>query len=131
MIIKKKSIKNIIFNKRINKLKNFAILFNTKTNTLHFNRHLNRIKRTKFLEINKKIFSDKNLPANIYFYEYESLNELNTIKENVILIKYKNNYFYKTQINSLILENNIAHINHILGFYKKFYFILKTISLKK
>ena len=127
MTINKKYIKNTISSKKINNLKNFVILFDPKSNNLP----LTRITRTQFLNINKEIFSNKTLPANIYFYEYKTLNELNSLKENIILVKYKNNYFLKNQIDSLFFDKNINRINNNLGFYKKFYFILKTISLKK
>jgi len=127
MIISKKQIKNVISNKKIKNLKNFAILFNPKNNNLH----LTRITRTQFLKLNKNVFSDKVLPANIYFLEYKSLDELTVLKENIILVKYNNNYFFENQIESLFFNNNLTRINNHLGFYKKFYFILKTISLKK
>jgi hypothetical protein len=126
MIITKKQIKNVISHKKINTLTNFAILFNPKNNNLH----LTRITRTHFLKLNKNVFSEKILPANIYFYEYKSLEDLHMFTANVILVKYNNNYFFENQIKSLFFANNLNRVNNNLGFYKKFYFILKTISLK-
>lgn len=127
MQINKKQVKNTISNKKINNLKNFAILFNPKNNTLH----LTRITRTQFLKLNRNVFLDKIIPANIYFFEYKTLDELTALKENIILVKYNSNYFFKNQIESLFFNNNLNRINNNLGFYKKFYLILKTISLKK
>jgi hypothetical protein len=127
MILNKKKIKNAISNKKINNLKNFAILFNPKKNNLH----VTRITRTQFLNLNRNVFSDKILPANIYFFEYKNLDELIAVRENIIIVKYNNNYFFENQIDSLFLNNNLTRITNNLGFYKKFYFILKTISLKK
>lgn len=127
MLINKKQIKSVIVHKKLNSLKNFALLFNTQKNNLT----LTRITRTQFLKMNKNIFDKKIVPANIYFYEYTSLDELNDFKENIILIKYNGNYFFENQIDSLIFNNIINRIHNNLSFYKKFYFILKTISLKK
>lgn len=127
MQINKKQVKNTISNKKINNLKNFAILFYPKNNTLH----LTRITRTQFLKLNRNVFLDKIIPANIYFFEYKTLDELTALKENIILVKYNSNYFFENQIESLFFNNNLNRINNNLGFYKKFYLILKTISLKK
>lgn len=127
--INKKNIKNIISYKKINQLKSFAILLNNKIET---NINLSRITRTHFMKLNNSIFSKTNrtLPANIYFCEYKSLNDLEKLKDSIILIKYKNHYFYKNQLHSLFLTSNIQQLNNYLGFYKKFYFLLKTISSK-
>lgn len=127
MINNKKQIKNVIYTKKINNLKNFAILFDLKNDNLN----LTRITRTQFLKLNKNIFFEKTLPANIYFYEYKSLNELEDLRESLILIKYNNNYFFENQINQLFFNNIVSLVNNKLGFYKKFYLLLKTISFKK
>lgn len=130
MIINKKNIKNTISYKKINQLNSFAILLTNKIDT---KLNLTRITRTHFIKLNNNIFSktERTLPANIYFCEFKSLNDLEKLKNNIILVKYKNNYYFKNQINSLFFNNNIQQLNTFLGFYKKFYFILKTISSKK
>lgn len=130
MPINKKNIKNTISYKKINRLTSFAILLNDKVDTTL---RLTRITRTQFIKVNSNIFpkNERVLPANIYFCEFKTLNELEKLKNNIILIKYKDHYFFKNQLNSLFLTNNIQQVNSFLGFYKKFYFILKTISSKK
>jgi len=125
----KKQIKNIIYKKKINNLESFAILLKNSEGTN--NNKLTRISRTPFLKLNENIFANKTLPANIYFYNYSNnFNDLIKRKNNIILAKFNSNYFYPKQIEFLILNNNISKINNLLGFYKKFYFILKTISCK-
>jgi|SRR5690606_1112935 len=130
MIINKKNIKNTISYKKISQLNSFAILLTDKIDT---NLNLTRITRTHFIKLNNNIFSKTKriLPANIYFYEFNSLNDLEKLKNNIILVKYKNQYYFQNQLDSLLFNNNIQKINNFLGFYKKFYFILKTISSKK
>lgn len=123
----KKVIKNTIYNKKLNKLNSFAILFKDKNlETLK----LSRITKSNFLKLNKNIFKDTIIPANVYFYNYKSLSDLEKVKNSIILIKHKNNYFYKDQIESLFLNTNISKLNNFLGFYKKFYYLLKSISVK-
>lgn len=130
MIINKKNIKNTISYKKISQLNSFAILLTDKIDT---NLNLTRITRTHFIKLNNNIFSKTKriLPANIYFYDFNSLNDLEKLKNNIILVKYKNQYYFQNQLDSLLFNNNIQKINNFLGFYKKFYFILKTISSKK
>lgn len=130
MIINKKNIKNTISYKKISQLNSFAILLTDKIDT---NLNLTRITRTHFIKLNNNIFSKTKriLPANIYFYNFNSLNDLEKLKNNIVLVKYKNQYYFKNQLDSLLFNNNIQQINNFLGFYKKFYFILKTISSKK
>jgi hypothetical protein len=123
----KKQIINIIYKKKINNLKSFAILFNS--NEINSNK-LTRISRTSFLKLNETIFTDKTLPANIYFYNYNNLTDLLKVKNNIILVKHNSSYFYPNQLEFLTLNNNMCKITNLLGFYKKFYFILKTISCK-
>jgi len=130
MTINKKYIKNTISYKKITQLTSFAILLNNKVDT---NLSLTRIPRTHFIKLNSNIFikTKQVLPANIYFCEFKTLNDLEKLNNNILLIKYNNHYFFKNQLKSLMLTNNIQQVNNILGFYKKFYFILKTISSKK
>lgn len=130
MIINKKNIKNTISYKKISQLNSFAILLTDKIDT---NLNLTRITRTHFIKLNNNIFSKTKriLPANIYFYNFNSLNDLEKLKNNIVLVKYKNQYYFQNQLDSLLFNNNIQQINNFLGFYKKFYFILKTISSKK
>jgi len=127
-LINKKHIKRTISQKKINNLDSFVIVFKNKTTVAA---NLTRISRTQFLNLNPRIFSNKTLPANIYFYTFNTLNDLINIKNNIILIKFKTNYFYPNQLNSLLVEQNISKLSSFLGLYKKFYFILKTISDKK
>lgn len=123
----KKVIKNTIYNKKLNKLNSFAILFKDKNlETLK----LSRITKSNFLKLNENIFKDTIIPANVYFYNYKSLSDLEKVKNSIILIKHQNNYFYKDQIESLFLNTNISKLNNFLGFYKKFYYLLKSISVK-
>lgn len=130
MTINKKYIKNTISYKKITQLTSFAILLNNKVDT---NLSLTRIPRTHFIKLNSNIFikTKQVLPANIYFCEFKTLNDLEKLNNNILLIKHNNHYFFKNQLKSLMLTNNIQQVNNILGFYKKFYFILKTISSKK
>ncbi len=129
MTINKKQIKNTISYKKIAQLTSFAILLNDNVET---NLSLTRVPRTHFVKLNNNIFlsTKRVLPANIYFCEFKTLNDLKKLKHNILLIKYNNYYFFQNQLNSLFFTNNIQQINNFLGFYKKFYFILKTISSK-
>lgn len=123
-----KIIKNSIYIKKLNDLDSFVILFQDK-NIKKLKK--NKITKTQFLKWNQNIFQDKNIPANIYFYNFKTLDELEKIKENIILIKFKNNYFYKNQLKYLKLDQNITRINQVFSNYKKFFNILKTISVKE
>ena len=125
-LITKKSIKKVISQKKIKNLGSFAIIF--KNNTLII---LARISRSQFLNLNEKTFLNKTLPSNIYFYNFGNLKELTPFLDNIILIKYNSQYFYPNQLDYLLLDKNLSKINSCLGFYKKFYTILKTISVKK
>lgn len=124
----KKQIKIIISKKKINNLNSFAIL--VKSNEI-YNKNITRISRAQFLKLNETTFFDKTLPANIYFYNYKNLTDLFKVKNNIILTKYNSIYFYPKQLDFLTLENSISKTTNLLGYYKKLYFILKTISCKK
>lgn len=123
-----KLIKNSIYIKKLHALDSFVILFQDK-NIKKLKK--NKITKTQFLKWNQNIFKDKNIPANIYFYNFKTLDELEKIKKNIILIKFKNNYFYKNQLKYLKLDQNITRINQFFSNYKKIFNILKTISVKE
>src|SRR5690554_6106971 len=128
MKIKKKIIKNAIYNKKLNSYKSFAIIF-TSNNTNLYN--LDRITKSQFLKNNENNFNSiKTIPANVYFYKYSSIEKLKSIKNNIILIKKNNQYYTKEQLNFLGVYNNIQKLYNNFTLYKKLYLLLKTISVK-
>src|SRR5690554_4543187 len=127
MKIKKKIIKNAIYNKKLNSYKSFAIIF-TSNNTNLYN--LDRITKSQFLKNNENNFNSlKTIPANVYFYKYNYIEKLKSIKNNIILKK-NNQYYTKEQLNFLGVYNNIQKLYNNFTLYKKLYLLLKTISVK-